>query len=299
MMLGNRGETRETFAETLRFLQKAQPHEYVFSCLSIYPGTKDFYAAEQAGWLRRDEFFKGTFQELKTPFDADEATMKHLNEWFRDNHGLRVVHRDTSREYEAILALLPDYHAAHMDLGAAYYHEGKLDLAEHHVRRALELRYPCPGLAYNHLACIAKARGDLDAMMNLFTTAAKVDPQHWVLIQNVKRGARVVQGRRPVEEAAARAARAARLPAPRTYRAADAARSAAGRLRGVEGRACASRPCGHLREDPRPGRQPEGPRRREEASSRRRLAPRRCRLARRYQPSFDFSSAASSAPIEA
>jgi len=185
MMLGNRGETRDTFAETLRFLQKAQPHEYVFSCLSIYPGTKDFHAAEQAGWLKRDEFFEGTFQELKTPFDADEATMKVLNAWFRDNHGLRVVHRDTSREYEAILALLPGYHAAHMDLGAAYYHEGKLALAEQHVRRALELKYPCPGLAYNHLACIAKARGDYDAMMDLFTTAAKVDPQHWVLIQNV------------------------------------------------------------------------------------------------------------------
>ena len=30
------------------------------------------------------------------------------------------------------------------------------------MRRALELGYPCPGLAYNYLACIAKARGDLD-----------------------------------------------------------------------------------------------------------------------------------------
>jgi len=30
-----RGETRETFAETLRFLERAKPHEYVFSCLSI------------------------------------------------------------------------------------------------------------------------------------------------------------------------------------------------------------------------------------------------------------------------
>jgi tetratricopeptide (TPR) repeat protein len=72
-----------------------------------------------------------------------------------------------------------------MDLGAAYYHEGKLDLAEQHVRRALELRYPCPGLSYNHLACIAKARSDYDAMMDHFTTAAKLDPQHWTLINNV------------------------------------------------------------------------------------------------------------------
>ena len=185
MMLGNRGETRKTFEETLKFLEKARPHEYVFSCLSIYPGTKDFHAAEKAGWLDREEFFTGTFQELKTPFDADEETMRFLNEWFFANHGLRIGYRDTAADYEAILARLPDYHAAHMDLGAAYYQEGKLDLAETHIKRALELGYPCPGLVYNHLACIAKARGDYDAMMDLFTLAAKTDPQHWVLINNV------------------------------------------------------------------------------------------------------------------
>jgi len=185
MMLGNRGETRASFEETLRFLERARPHEYVFSCLSIYPGTKDFHAAEKAGWLDRNEYFTGTFQELKTPFDADEATLRYLNDWFAKNHGLQVGHRDSSRDYEAILARLGDYHAAHMDLGAAYYHEGRLDDAERHVRRALELGYPCPGLGYNHLACIAKARGDLDAMMDLFMHAAKTDPQHWVLVNNV------------------------------------------------------------------------------------------------------------------
>ena len=185
MMLGNRGETRRTFEETLRFLERARPHEYVFSCLSVYPGTKDFHAAEAAGWLDREAFFTGTFQELKTPFDASEEDTRLMNEWFFAHHGLQVGHRDGVAEYEAILARLGDHHAAHMDLGAAYYHEGRLDDAERHVRRALELGYPCPGLAYNHLACIAKARGDLDGMMDLFMTAAKADPQHWVLIQNV------------------------------------------------------------------------------------------------------------------
>jgi tetratricopeptide (TPR) repeat protein len=185
MMLGNRGETRATFKETLDFLALARPHEYIFSCLSIYPGTKDFFAAEKAGWLKRHEFFSGTFQELKTPFDADDATLRVLSEWFEANHGLRVGHRDTSEDYEAILARLPEHHAAHMDLGAAYYHEGRLELAERHVRRALELGYPCPGLVYNHLACIKKAQGDYDAMMDLFMQAAKTDPQHWVLIRNV------------------------------------------------------------------------------------------------------------------
>ena len=35
MMLGNRGETVETFEESLAFLKRAQPHQYLFSCLSI------------------------------------------------------------------------------------------------------------------------------------------------------------------------------------------------------------------------------------------------------------------------
>jgi anaerobic magnesium-protoporphyrin IX monomethyl ester cyclase len=187
MMLGNRGDDAETFGETLRFLEKAKPHEYVFSCLSIYPGTKDFVAAEKAGWLDREVYFTGAFQELKTPFDASEEDTRVMNEWFFAHTGLQVGHRDGVAEYRAILERLGDYHAAHMDLGAAYYHEGQLDLAEAHIRRALELGYPCPGLVYNHLACIAKARGDLDAMMDLFTTAAKTDPQHWVLIQNVNK----------------------------------------------------------------------------------------------------------------
>jgi tetratricopeptide (TPR) repeat protein len=89
-------------------------------------------------------------------------------------------------EYRGILERLGEHHAAHMDLGAALYQAGDLEGAERHVRRALELGYPCPGLAHNHLACISKARGDLDGMMDHFSTAARVDPQHYVLIQNVK-----------------------------------------------------------------------------------------------------------------
>lgn len=185
MMLGNRGETAESFHETLRFLERAKPHEYIFSCLSIYPGTRDFTEAEKT-WLDREVFFREDFQEYKTPFDASEADTALMNAWFSNNSGLRTAYKETASDFEAILERLGDHHAAHMDLGAAYYHEGRLDQAEHHVRRALELGYPAPGLVYNHLACIAKARGDLDGMMDAFSTAAKVDPQHWVLIQNVQ-----------------------------------------------------------------------------------------------------------------
>ncbi len=187
MMLGNRGETRATFEETLRFLERAKPHEYVFSCLSVYPGTRDFTDAEKAGWLDRKTYFTDDFQELKTPFDSSVQDTEFLTAWFSKNHGLRTSHKDGVAEYRAILDELGDYHAAHMDLGAAYFEAGELDLAETHVLRALELGYPLPGLAKNHLACIAKERGDLDGMMSHFSDAAKTDPQHWVLIQNVQK----------------------------------------------------------------------------------------------------------------
>ncbi len=186
MMLGNRGDDRESFGETLAFLERARPHEYVFSCLSIYPGTKDFRDAEAAGWLSKQAYFEGDFQEFKTPFDASPEDTRLMNDWFAKNSGLRTMHTDGADDFRAVLSRVGDHHAAHMDLGGALYHERDWAGAERHVRRALELGYPCPGLAYNHLACIAKARGDLDAMMEHFTTAAKLDPQHWTLIKNVQ-----------------------------------------------------------------------------------------------------------------
>src|SRR5215472_4654119 len=169
MMLGNRGETAETFRETLAFLERARPHEFIFSCLSVYPGTRDYEDAKKAGWLDPEVFFTGDFQELKTPFDASEADTALMNAWFQENSGLRPMHRDSAAEHRAILEALGDHHAAHMDLAASLYEDGELDGAVRHVRRALELGYPCPGLAHNHLACIAKARGDVDGMMDLFS----------------------------------------------------------------------------------------------------------------------------------
>jgi radical SAM superfamily enzyme YgiQ (UPF0313 family) len=186
MMLGNRGETAKTFQETLDFLERARPHQYIFSCLSIYPGTRDFEDAEKAGWLDREDYFTGDFQELKTPYDATEADTAIMNAWFAKNSGLREMYREGVPECRAILKRLPDYHGAHMDLGGACFQAGLLDEAERHVRRALELGYPLPGLVYNYLACIAKMRGDIQGMMDFFTTASKVDPQHFVLIRNVK-----------------------------------------------------------------------------------------------------------------
>lgn len=186
MMLGNRGETVETFHETLDFLKAARPHQYIFSCLSIYPGTEDFHEAEKRGWLERDVYFNGDFQELKVPFDASEEATRVMSEWFEENRGLVDYYQEGVDECRAILERLGDHAAAHLDLGGAYFRVGDLDAAEHHVRRALELGFPAPGLAYNYLAVIAFRRGDIPTMQQEFLVAARTDPQHHVLIRNVE-----------------------------------------------------------------------------------------------------------------
>jgi radical SAM superfamily enzyme YgiQ (UPF0313 family) len=186
MMLGNRGETRETFHETLAFLERARPHQYLFSCLSIYPGTIDFDDAEK-DWLDREVYFTEDFQELKTPFDATPEDTALMSDWFAKNKGLRDAYRPNSEECRAILERIGDYHGAHVDLAEAYCREGRMDLAEPHVRRALDLGYPAPGLAHNTLACIAAARGDLAGAEAELRLALRKDPQHWVVAKNAER----------------------------------------------------------------------------------------------------------------
>jgi anaerobic magnesium-protoporphyrin IX monomethyl ester cyclase len=186
MMVGNRGETRETVEESMRFLERAKPHQYIFAALSVYPGTRDFDEAVKAGWLDGEFYFERDFQELKTTFDASDEDTRFMREWFLANKGLREMYREGVEEYEAILGRLGDHHAAHMDLGGAYCRAGRLDEAERHVKRALELDYPAPGLGLNYLACIAARRGDPKGMEAFLVEAMKRDPQHGVLARNVR-----------------------------------------------------------------------------------------------------------------
>ena len=187
MMLGNRGETRESFRETLEFLDHAAPHSYIFSCLSIYPGTTDFVDALAAGKISRKDYFEQTFQELKVPYDASPELTREMNEWFAAHRGVRECYSPTAAECRQIVAELGEHAPAELDLARALFVEGNLTAAEDHARRAIELDHPAPGLVLNLLACIAHARGDLEAMKEHFMTAAKTDPQHYVLIENVQR----------------------------------------------------------------------------------------------------------------
>jgi anaerobic magnesium-protoporphyrin IX monomethyl ester cyclase len=186
MMLGNRGETRETFDETLRFLERARPHQYIFACLSVYPGTRDYDRAVEAGWLDAEFYFERDFQELKTTFDASEEDTSFFREWFKQNKGLREGPRDDVEHLAAVLDRLGDHHAAHVDLAGALYRDGRLDEASSHCERALALGYPAPGLALNYLACIAARRGDVGRARALLEEATQRDPQHSVVMHNTE-----------------------------------------------------------------------------------------------------------------
>lgn len=188
MMLGNRGETRATFEESLAFLERARPHQAIFSCLSIYPGTRDWNDALRAGWLEESVFVRERFQELKVPFDASPEDAALMSTWFEEHRGLLTIAPPNVAELTAVLERLGGHHhAAHADLAYALLEAGELDSAERHLQQAEANHYPLPGLLRNAHAVIAHRRGDSEAMKAEFVRAARTDPQHYVLLQNAAR----------------------------------------------------------------------------------------------------------------
>jgi radical SAM superfamily enzyme YgiQ (UPF0313 family) len=184
MMLGNRGETEATFRESLDFLQRAQPSSYIFSCLSIYPGTADYTDAVSARRIDPDSYFTGTFQELKLPFDASDRDAKIMNDWFFKHRGVQQLHVPTVAELREVLVALGEDHAAHLDLAEALIEAGELDVAEHHLNRAQQLGSPVPGLVLNARACVAVKRADYGLLKEHLVSAARIDPQHYLLLRN-------------------------------------------------------------------------------------------------------------------
>lgn len=185
MMIGNRGETRRTHEESLEFLQRARPHQYLFSCLSIYPGTKDYEEAKNQGWLNPGAYFAGTFQELKVPFDASNEDATFLSDWFETHRGLHDCHIPSIDELRAVSNALGGSHPpALLDLAEALIEVGELDEANRLLDQAEALEHPLPGLIHNARACIAQQRGDYAGMKDALLTGARVDPQHYLLLKN-------------------------------------------------------------------------------------------------------------------
>lgn len=61
MMVGNRGETYETFLQSIEFINRCQPNQFVFSQLHLYPGTEEFDLFRANGIVSPEIFFQRDF----------------------------------------------------------------------------------------------------------------------------------------------------------------------------------------------------------------------------------------------
>ncbi len=176
MMVGNRGETHETFQQSLEFIENAKPNQFVFCQLHLYPGTEEFEIFRQNGIVTPELFFKEKFVCL-TCFAGKARDAERVGAHLARLQGVREFREYGVKECTAILERLPEASAAHMDLCKAHLREGNHDSAERHARRAMKMGFHLPGLALNYLACVAAARRDYQTMERYLSRAVKSHPR--------------------------------------------------------------------------------------------------------------------------
>jgi hypothetical protein len=160
MMAGNRGETAETLETSIAFLYEARPTSFVFSILSLYPGTEEFLMAERAGQADREMFFSSDLPVFKAFFKkkGGERLLSAL-QWVLDHQREKEFFQYSIGQRRRILRRLPDLPAAHLELGKAMLAAGECGRAETHLRAALKMGYPLPGPVWNDLAVSAAWQG--------------------------------------------------------------------------------------------------------------------------------------------
>ena len=185
MMAGNRGETRETFNQSLDFIRRAKPNQFVFSQLHLYPGTKEFDIFRRHGLVSPEIFFTHNFFCL-TCFAGDKDDEKSIRKSLNAITGVQNFWEYSVADYQAALRRMPAMHSLHVDLCRAYLREGNANAAERHLHRAVELGFFLPGLVHNLYACIAAARNDIDGSRFHMDEALAIHP-HQVVIENLER----------------------------------------------------------------------------------------------------------------
>ena len=185
MMVGNRGETQETFQQSLDFINRANPNQFVFSQLHLYPGTEEFDIFEKQGLVSPEMFFTRDFFCL-TCFAGLKDDEKRIRKSLSVISGIQDSWKYGVDEYQDVSALLPEMHLLHVDLCRAYLREGNPDAAESHLHRAVELGYFLPGLVHNLQACIDAARKDFEGVKFHLDQAFECYP-HQVVIENQER----------------------------------------------------------------------------------------------------------------
>jgi len=198
MMVGNRGETVATFLESLAFIQRAKPNEFVFSQLHLYPGTEEFQIFEHHGLVSPEIFFDRNFFCL-TCFAgrrSDERRIRHL---LKPIKGLQHFWSYSIEARRKILRQMPDDALGHLDLCRAYLRSGDAVLAERHLDLALRHGYFRPPIAHNLRACIQALQGDCTEVEQLLNQAAAHDPPQMAIKDQGRRNNYLVQdGANPV-----------------------------------------------------------------------------------------------------
>lgn len=187
MMAGNRGEDATTLRASLDFLNNAQPNQYVFSILSLYPGTREFNLAETQGLVSRAMFFQSDRPVFKW-FHKNRGGPELLSlvEWVLSHLRVTDHWHYSIAQRRRIVQRLPGLPAAHLDLGNAYARNGRWDEARTCYRQSLSLGHGLPGLVFNNLACAAAADGKLAKAAGLLDKARTVGA-HWVVEHNWQR----------------------------------------------------------------------------------------------------------------
>jgi radical SAM superfamily enzyme YgiQ (UPF0313 family) len=185
MMVGNRGETRETFQQSLDFLRTARPNQFVFTQLHLYPGTEEFDIFRRSGVVSSDIYFDRDFASL-TCFAGKQADADSIYSVLRGMEGIQQQWEPGVEDCRQMLTETGDLPAARMDLASALILEGDLREAEHEVQAARQDGYCLPGRVYNNLACIAAGRCNLRAAGAYLEKAMACHP-HQVVVDNMIR----------------------------------------------------------------------------------------------------------------
>jgi tetratricopeptide (TPR) repeat protein len=185
MITGCRGETAETLKQSADFVKSAKPCQVIFNPFTLFPGTKEFQIAKQDNLVDENIFFTNDFFELSPLlFKNRNKETETIYDWIMKNSGLRTISEYNIEERQSILSLFPDHAFAFLDLGEAYYNEGKFKEAEKFILEALDRDYPHKGIIYNYLACLCSQKDDFKgALENLIK--AKEHGYHNVVEENI------------------------------------------------------------------------------------------------------------------
>ncbi|MCP4023799.1 MAG: tetratricopeptide repeat protein [Desulfobacteraceae bacterium] len=188
MIAGNRGETIETFEESVKLVQTACPNEIIFSYLQVYPGTDEFKIFKETTNASDNIFYKKDYSLFDYGMSdyVSESTAENIKLWVDCYTQTRDMTYYSIDEYQEILNRVKGLHSAHMDLAGAYLREGLPDEAEYHVKEAIQKGYPLMGYVFNYLACIAAFKGDLSMMAICLEYAVNIS-QEDIVSDNYKR----------------------------------------------------------------------------------------------------------------